>query len=196
MWRHFCTARRFSILIRGPKNGVHFRTLTESESYSSDTSYSSRTATATRDHPAVAIPARANRAEATAVNPIVRKVNRLARKARASRKVNRIPKIQAAITGRYQVTHGRATRSPVIEWLLEEAQLRGLPHGKFTRTIAKSLVLTALPETNPLREHSLFFRSRKSFCVKHLAIPRPFRSNWHSTVYGKIPGPGKSRTRK
>jgi len=73
----------------------------------------SRTATATRDHPALAIPARANRAEATAVNPIARKVNRLARKARASRKVNRIPKIQVAIAVRCRVTHGQATRSPV-----------------------------------------------------------------------------------
>ena len=75
----------------------------------------SRTAKATRDHPAVAIPARANRAEVTAVNPIVRKVNRLARKARASRKANRIPKIRAAIADRYRVTRGRATRSPVIQ---------------------------------------------------------------------------------
>lgn len=78
-----------------------------------------RTAQATRDHPAVAIPARAIRAEATAVNPIARKVNRLARKARASRKANRIPTNQAAIAVRYRVTHGqaiqsRATRSPVI----------------------------------------------------------------------------------
>ena len=80
----------------------------------------SHTATATRDHPAVAIPARANRAEATAANPIVQKVNRLVRKAKASRKANRIPKIQAAIADRYRVTHGRATqsqatRSPVIQ---------------------------------------------------------------------------------
>ncbi|XZE22695.1 hypothetical protein SH449x_002634 [Pirellulaceae bacterium SH449] len=72
-----------------------------------------RTAQATQDHPVVAIPARANRAEATAVIPIVWKVNRLARKARASRKVNRIPTKQAAKADRYQVTRGLATRSPV-----------------------------------------------------------------------------------
>ena len=75
----------------------------------------SHTATATRDHPALAIPARAIRVEATPVNPIVRKANRSARKARASRKANRIPKIRAAIADLYQVTHGRATRSPVIQ---------------------------------------------------------------------------------
>ena len=73
----------------------------------------SRTATATRDHPAVAIPARANRAEATAANPIVQKVNLLVRKAKASRKANRIPTNQAAIAGRYRVIHGPAIRSPV-----------------------------------------------------------------------------------
>ena len=38
----------------------------------------------------------------------------------------------------------RTNLDTIIEWLLEEAQLRGLPHGKFTRTIAKSLVLTAI----------------------------------------------------
>ena len=38
----------------------------------------------------------------------------------------------------------RKNLDTIIEWLLEEAQLRGLPHGKFTRTIAKSLVLTAI----------------------------------------------------
>ena len=74
-----------------------------------------RLATATRDHPALAIPARAIRVEATAVNPIVRKANRSVRKARANRKANRIPTNQAAIAGRYRVTHGQATRSPVIQ---------------------------------------------------------------------------------
>ena len=73
----------------------------------------SRTAQATRDHPAVAIPARAIRVEATAVNPIVPKANRSVRKAKASRKANRIPTNQAAIAGRYRVTHGPAIRSPV-----------------------------------------------------------------------------------
>lgn len=72
-----------------------------------------RLATATRDHPALAIPARAIRVEATAVNPIVRKANRSVRKARANRKANRIPTNQAAIAGRYRVTHGPAIRSPV-----------------------------------------------------------------------------------
>ncbi len=72
-----------------------------------------RTAQATRDHPAVAIPARAIRVEATAANPIVQKVNRLVRKARASRKANRIPKIRAAIADRYRVTRGRAIQSQV-----------------------------------------------------------------------------------
>jgi hypothetical protein len=44
----------------------------------------------------------------------------------------------------------RTNLDTIIEWLLEEAQLRGpfitrkLAHGKFTRTIAKSLVLTAI----------------------------------------------------
>ncbi len=38
----------------------------------------------------------------------------------------------------------RTNLDTIIEWLLEEAQLRGLPNGKFTRTIAKSLVLTAI----------------------------------------------------
>ncbi len=31
-----------------------------------------------------------------------------------------------------------------LEWLLEEAEMRGLPSGKFTRMIAKSLVITAI----------------------------------------------------
>lgn len=72
-----------------------------------------RLATATRDHPALAIPARAIRVEATAVNPIVPKANRSVRKARANRKANRIPRIQVAIAGRYRATRGLATRSPV-----------------------------------------------------------------------------------
>ncbi len=42
----------------------------------------------------------------------------------------------------------RTNLDTIIEWLLEEAQLRGLPHGKFTRTIAKSLVLTAIRGSN------------------------------------------------
>ena len=32
----------------------------------------------------------------------------------------------------------------ITDWLLEEAEARGLPHGRFTRTIAKSLVTTAI----------------------------------------------------
>ncbi len=32
----------------------------------------------------------------------------------------------------------------ITDWLLEEAALRGLPHGKFTRVVAKSLVQTAI----------------------------------------------------
>lgn len=32
----------------------------------------------------------------------------------------------------------------ITDWLLEEAELRGMPHGKFTRVIAKSLVQTAV----------------------------------------------------
>ena len=32
----------------------------------------------------------------------------------------------------------------ITQWLLEEAKLRGLPHGRFTATIAKSLVNTAI----------------------------------------------------
>ncbi|GAA5509152.1 hypothetical protein [Novipirellula caenicola] len=32
----------------------------------------------------------------------------------------------------------------IADWLLEEAQLRGMPHGRFTRVIAKSLVQTAV----------------------------------------------------
>jgi hypothetical protein len=79
------------------------------------------TAPATRDHPVAVIPARAIRAVATAANPIVRKVNRPARKATANRKVNRIPKIQAAIVTRYRAIRGQATRSqvtPVVAVLL------------------------------------------------------------------------------
>jgi hypothetical protein len=38
----------------------------------------------------------------------------------------------------------RSNLDTIVEWLLEEAELRGLPHGKFTRTVAKSLVLTAI----------------------------------------------------
>ena len=32
----------------------------------------------------------------------------------------------------------------IVDWLLEEAQVRGLPHGRFTATIARSLVNTAI----------------------------------------------------
>ena len=32
----------------------------------------------------------------------------------------------------------------IVDWLLEEAELRGLPNGKFTRLVAKSLVTTAI----------------------------------------------------
>lgn len=32
----------------------------------------------------------------------------------------------------------------IVEWLLEEAQARGLPHGRFTATVARSLVKTAI----------------------------------------------------
>ena len=32
----------------------------------------------------------------------------------------------------------------IVDWLLEEAQLRGLPHGRFTARIARGLVNTAI----------------------------------------------------
>ena len=32
----------------------------------------------------------------------------------------------------------------IVDWLMEEAELRGLPSGKFTRIIAQSLVTTAI----------------------------------------------------
>jgi hypothetical protein len=32
----------------------------------------------------------------------------------------------------------------IVDWLLEEAQVRGLPHGRFTATVARSLVKTAI----------------------------------------------------
>jgi hypothetical protein len=38
----------------------------------------------------------------------------------------------------------RQNLDTIVEWLLEEAELRGLPSGKFTRIIAKSLVITAI----------------------------------------------------
>lgn len=38
----------------------------------------------------------------------------------------------------------RQNLDTIVEWLMEEAVLRGLPHGKFTRVIARSLVLTAI----------------------------------------------------
>ena len=51
----------------------------------------------------------------------------------------------------------RTNLDTIIEWLSEEAQLRGLPHGKFTRTIANSLVLTAIHrfKGNPLKNADL-----------------------------------------
>ncbi len=68
------------------------------------------TAPATQPHPVAVTPARAIRAVAKAVNPIVRRVNRPARKATANRRVNRIRKIQAAIVNRYRAIRGQATR--------------------------------------------------------------------------------------
>lgn len=38
----------------------------------------------------------------------------------------------------------RENLDTIVEWLMEEAQLRGLPHGRFTRIIARSLVVTAI----------------------------------------------------
>jgi len=38
----------------------------------------------------------------------------------------------------------RQNLETIIDWLLEEAQIRGLPHGKFTRVVARSLVHTAI----------------------------------------------------
>jgi hypothetical protein len=38
----------------------------------------------------------------------------------------------------------RQNLDTIVDWLMEEAELRGLPHGKFTRIIARSLVLTAI----------------------------------------------------
>ena len=32
----------------------------------------------------------------------------------------------------------------ILDWLMEEAQERGLPHGRFTRVVARSLVDTAI----------------------------------------------------
>jgi hypothetical protein len=32
----------------------------------------------------------------------------------------------------------------ITDWLLEEAEARGMPHGRFTRVVAKSLVQTAI----------------------------------------------------
>jgi len=72
-----------------------------------------RTAPATRPHPVGVTPVRAIRAVARAVNPIVLRVNRPVRKATANRRVNRIPKIQAAIVTRYPAILGQATRSQV-----------------------------------------------------------------------------------
>lgn len=57
---------------------------------------------------------------------------------------------RAEIMNDWGVEGCRTNLDTIIEWLLEEAQLRGpiitrkLAHGKFTRTIAKSLVLTAI----------------------------------------------------
>ena len=71
------------------------------------------TVPATRDHPVGVILARAIRVVAIAANLIVLRVNRPARKATANRRVNRIPKIQAAIVTRYPAILGQATRSQV-----------------------------------------------------------------------------------
>ena len=38
----------------------------------------------------------------------------------------------------------RENLDTILDWLMEEAQLRKLPHGRFTRAIARSLVLTAI----------------------------------------------------
>lgn len=72
-----------------------------------------RTAPATQPHPVAVLPARAIRVVATVVNPTVRIVNQPARKAKANRRVNRIPKIQAATVTRYPAILGQATRCPV-----------------------------------------------------------------------------------
>ncbi len=72
-----------------------------------------RTAPATQPHLVAALPARAIQVVATVVNPTVRIVNRPVRKATANRRVNRIPKIQAAIVTRYPAILGQATRSQV-----------------------------------------------------------------------------------
>lgn len=72
-----------------------------------------RIAPATQPHPAAVLPARAIRVVATVVDPTVRIVNQPARKATASRRVNRILKIQAAIVTRYRAIRGQATRCPV-----------------------------------------------------------------------------------
>jgi len=71
------------------------------------------TAPATRDHPVGVTPARAIRAVARAVNPIVLRVNRPVRKATANPRVNRIRKIQAAIVTRYRAIRCQAPRCPV-----------------------------------------------------------------------------------
>ncbi|MDA8744807.1 hypothetical protein N9N28_09260 [Rubripirellula amarantea] len=36
----------------------------------------------------------------------------------------------------------------ITDWLLEEAEARGMPHGRFTRVVAKSLVQTAIRKFN------------------------------------------------
>ena len=38
----------------------------------------------------------------------------------------------------------RQNLDTIVEWLMEEAQQRGMPHGKFSRVVAKSLVTTAI----------------------------------------------------
>ncbi len=38
----------------------------------------------------------------------------------------------------------RTNVDTIVDWLIEEAELRGLPHGQFTQVVAKSLVLTAI----------------------------------------------------
>ena len=47
-------------------------------------------------------------------------------------------------TGRWGAEGCRENLDTILDWLMEEAQLRELPHGRFTRAIARSLVLTAI----------------------------------------------------
>ncbi len=51
---------------------------------------------------------------------------------------------RAATMNDWGVAGCRENLDTIIEWLIEEAQIRGLPHGKFTRVVARQLVLTAI----------------------------------------------------